>query len=181
MNQEHSEPVVKHFGKDLAELRLGRNLDRPRLVRWQWHQRRDVAGQLLVPEPVVERPTQTLVGHRHSANRVRTAEVAIFAARGHMSTQAVLAGLTSLDEAPWTSLNGEQLDSRRLANLLREYGVSSKDVRIEKKVVKGYARKDLNDAWSRYLPAASSPSRKDATSATSATGIAPDTPQGPLP
>jgi hypothetical protein len=41
----------------------------------------------------------------------------------------------------------------RLAQLLRPYGVRSKDLRIGDGIAKGYERADFEDAWGRYVPA----------------------------
>jgi hypothetical protein len=85
-----------------------------------------------------------------------------------MRTDDILAKLRELSESPWADMKGKPIDARRLANLLRQYGVKSKNVRMEikgeDKIVKGYSREDLHDAWLRNLPA-----EKSATSATPAT------------
>lgn len=55
-------------------------------------------------------------------------------------------------DAPWSELHGKGLSRRGLANMLSNYGIHSKPVRIGEKVQRGYRREDLWDAWSRYLP-----------------------------
>jgi hypothetical protein len=60
-------------------------------------------------------------------------------------------------------LKGKPLNALALAQRLRQFGVSSKNVREGARVTKGYAAEDLADAWSRYLP---SSRQKSATSAT---------------
>lgn len=77
----------------------------------------------------------------------------------------LLTALRGLPESPWNDLKGKPIDARRLANLLRAYGVKSRTVRIGTTTPKGYVRDDLEDAWSRNL-------QKSATSATSATNVA---------
>jgi len=69
-----------------------------------------------------------------------------------MATWKIIDALVKLDEAPWGDLKGKPIDSRRLANLLRPYGVSSKTVRDGETTPKGYAKADLHDPWLRYLP-----------------------------
>lgn len=73
-----------------------------------------------------------------------------------------------LDESPWADLYGKLLNARGLAMRLRQYGVKSKNVRVDGRVVKGYAREDLYDPWQRYLQPdpASAPPQESATSAT---------------
>ena len=86
-----------------------------------------------------------------------------------LPTTTVLTELRDLEEAPWGELEGKPLDARRLAALLRRYGVTPHDLRLPAGVVKGYRTEGpagLADAWDRYLPP---PPDLAATSATSAT------------
>lgn len=91
-----------------------------------------------------------------------------------VSTEEILEGLRRLDEAPWSDMRGKPIDARRLANLLRPYGISSKTVRIGGVTAKGYSREDLHDTWIRYLP---SPPKASVTSVTPVTPAAPDCPR----
>jgi Protein of unknown function (DUF3631) len=95
----------------------------------------------------------------------------VFKEKERMSTADLVAMLADLEESPW----GEWwLDPktgalnrgapRRLAQLLRPYGIRSRNVRIGDRTPKGYQREDFADAWERFLPP-----RPSATSATSAT------------
>lgn len=68
-----------------------------------------------------------------------------------MSTE-VLAGLRSIEEAPWGDIRGKELDVRGLSRRLAKYGVKPKTVRVGDQTPKGYAATDLADPWSRYLP-----------------------------
>ena len=76
----------------------------------------------------------------------------VFDGRDAVSTEAILQGLTQLDEAPWADLQGNGLNARGLAMRLRQYGVASRQVRMGDRTAKGYRREDLHDAWERYLP-----------------------------
>jgi hypothetical protein len=61
--------------------------------------------------------------------------------------------LQELPEAPWAELvGGKPLNARGLAKRLAGYDVKSKTVRVGERVVRGYVREDLSDAWDRYLP-----------------------------
>lgn len=81
-----------------------------------------------------------------------------------VSTEDIVAKLNALDEAPWGEIaNGKPLNARGLAQRLRQFGISSKNIREGGRVSKGYAAEDMADAWSRYLP---SPPKESATSAT---------------
>lgn len=67
-------------------------------------------------------------------------------------TADLLDELHRLDEAPWSDWYGKPLTDRGLANLLRPYGVKSRNVRVDDQQGKGYRRDDLTDPWARYLP-----------------------------
>lgn len=63
----------------------------------------------------------------------------------------LIAALIALEESPWGDLRGSALDSRKLANLLKPYGVRAKVIRQGNKTPRGYSREDFHDSWSRYL------------------------------
>jgi hypothetical protein len=130
-----------------------------------WPERARVAAVALVADAM---------GDRGSLGVRLLADLRIlFAERPAMATADILTALQALDEAPWGDLKGKVIDSRRLANLLRPYGVASKNVRIGHEVVKGYSAQDLFDPWQRYLifdnDASSLSPQGAATSATPAT------------
>jgi hypothetical protein len=89
----------------------------------------------------------------------------VFGERDSMPTEGLLSELAKIEEAPWADLRGKPLDSRRLAALLRPYGVASRLIRVGERVFRGYARLDLHDPWVRYLP------REPAAQVTAATGV----------
>ena len=91
----------------------------------------------------------------------------IYGTRDAMRTEDILRELCEIPESPWGDLRGHPIDARRLANYLRPYGIHSKNVRQGSSVVRGYAREDLHDAWSRYLPASAAESATSTTGATS--------------
>jgi len=68
-----------------------------------------------------------------------------------MSTTDIIEKLADLDEAPWVDLYGEGLKPRKLAQLLSDYGIKSRDVRTAFGIRKGYRREDMWDSWSRYV------------------------------
>lgn len=85
-----------------------------------------------------------------------------------MTSAEIIHCLHEMDDAPWSDLKGKPLDSRGLGYRLKQYGVKPKNLRTGFGVAKGYARADLMDAWSRYLPPISEKAATSATSATSA-------------
>jgi hypothetical protein len=83
-----------------------------------------------------------------------------------VSTEQLLKELIALEEAPWGSLRGRELDARGLASRLRRYEIKSKSIRTKDGVIRGYAREDFYDAWSRYLPPSPDNSATSATDVT---------------
>lgn len=67
-------------------------------------------------------------------------------------TTDILTALNKRDDAPWGNLRGETLDARRLARLLKPYGVKPDQVWIDGANQKGYMRSWFADAWARYVP-----------------------------
>jgi hypothetical protein len=69
-----------------------------------------------------------------------------------MFSADLVAGLNQLEESPWGNFDGRPFDTRKLASLLKPYGIHPKTVRKDEVTKKGYHRVDFHDAWSRYLP-----------------------------
>jgi hypothetical protein len=81
----------------------------------------------------------------------------IFGNSTAMTTKSILETICSEDsvlddDAPWANLRGNPIDSRRLAAILKPYGIKSCKVKIDGKSLQGYRREDLWDSWQRYLP-----------------------------
>jgi hypothetical protein len=92
-----------------------------------------------------------------------------------LATADLIRSLARVDESPWgewwlDAKTGEPNRSgpRRLAQLLRPYGIRPAVLRIGEATPRGYRRESFADAWERFLPR----SRPDATSATCATSEA---------
>jgi hypothetical protein len=75
----------------------------------------------------------------------------LFAEEKALSSEFIVAELRKLEEAPWDDMRGKPLDPRRLAIMLREYGIRSKTIRLGTTTSKGYEKSDFADAWTRYL------------------------------
>jgi hypothetical protein len=97
----------------------------------------------------------------------------VFSDREGMHAIAIIEALRGMDEAPWAELQNEGLTTRILSNMLREYGIASKTVRVGQLVARGYTRSDLWDTWSRYLPPSGA-----AETVTSVTPVTPTSPVG---
>lgn len=76
----------------------------------------------------------------------------VFGDDDRLPTDELLRRLIDLDESPWGSLRGAELDARGLARRLRPYGVRPAQHRFGAESRKGYLRTDFHDAWERYLP-----------------------------
>lgn len=68
-------------------------------------------------------------------------------------TADLIEKLTLIEDAPWGDWFGEQIKPRRVAELLRPYGVRPDSIRQGEHTRKGYRRDQFEDAWGRYLPA----------------------------
>lgn len=56
-------------------------------------------------------------------------------------------------DAPWAELGGVGLTDRKLAAILKSYGVGARKVKIDGVALQGFRREDLADPFARYLPA----------------------------
>lgn len=71
-----------------------------------------------------------------------------------LPTTVLIERLRADPETPWADYNGTGLTPIRLAWLLRDYGIGSKNIRFAPPIdqAKGYYRADFTDAWNRYTP-----------------------------
>jgi uncharacterized protein DUF3631 len=77
----------------------------------------------------------------------------IFEGRDRYHTNSIISILINKEESPWSVIdNGKPINARLLAEMLRPYKVTPKDIRIGGIVLKGYEADDFTDAWERYLP-----------------------------
>jgi len=109
-----------------------------------WLQRANVSAVTHVTDAKADSPSLGI--------RLLTDLRTVFGEREAMFTTEILSALCSLEDSPWGDLKGKPLDSRRLANFLRQYEVERASVRIRAETGKGYRRIDLHDAWARYVP-----------------------------
>jgi hypothetical protein len=139
-----------------------------------WPMRARGAAVALVAQSKVSTPS---LGIRLLAD-LRT----VFGDREAMTTDAVLSGLQGMPEAPWAELvGGRPLNPRGLAKRLLGYGIAPKSLRVGEKVLRGYARADLADAWERYLPPAGDADGEDHGDDARAADGEPDSPLSPSP
>jgi hypothetical protein len=68
-----------------------------------------------------------------------------------LPTEHLLSELHKLEESPWGDLRGKPLDARGLSQRLRPYDIKPTTIRTAVGTPKGYRRKDMHDAWLRYL------------------------------
>ena len=72
--------------------------------------------------------------------------------RKAISSGELATALVELEESPWGDLRGRPLDARKLAKMLKPYGIRPHTVRLGDKTAKGYQAEDFTDAFSRYTP-----------------------------
>nr|WP_306458862.1 DUF3631 domain-containing protein [Streptomyces sp. 1331.2] len=70
-----------------------------------------------------------------------------------LATATLLAQLRALEEAPWAEFGVSGLTARGLQLLLKDFGVSSSNIRFpDSRQAKGFVRNDFLDPWRRYCP-----------------------------
>jgi hypothetical protein len=85
-----------------------------------------------------------------------------------LGTEELIDRLKADSEAPWGTWghDGTGLNPRRLATLLKPYGIKSKTVRLDDDTtLKGYKREEFNNAFARYLSSSGAPSVTGVTTA----------------
>ena len=90
----------------------------------------------------------------------------VFGDHGKLHGETILGALRKISEAPWGDYFGHEMNARDMARLLKPYGVSATDVKVDGVTKRGYRREHLHDPWTRYLPPAQEGSATPATSAT---------------
>jgi hypothetical protein len=81
----------------------------------------------------------------------------------HLGSADLTSRLLLLEDSPWGDHNGKPLDQRRLAALLKPYGIKPHTIRFGNQTLRGYDRVDFADSWKRYLPSLSTESATRAT------------------
>jgi len=82
-----------------------------------------------------------------------------------LASKELCEGLAAIEGRPWAEFgkNQKAISPNQLANLLREFGIASRGVRIGDATPRGYMRDDFSDAFSSYLPVKGDPKRNNAT------------------
>jgi len=68
-----------------------------------------------------------------------------------ISSADLVSALIQIEESPWGDMHGKPINARRLARLLKPYGIRPQTIRIDDKTPKGYRQADFQDVWMRYL------------------------------
>ena len=69
-----------------------------------------------------------------------------------LTTVALIEALMAIAESPWQSWShGRGLDARRLAKMLRPFGIEPHNLRIDGQILKGYLRADFEETWATYV------------------------------
>jgi Protein of unknown function (DUF3631) len=77
----------------------------------------------------------------------------VFEGRDKFHTNSIINVLNNIEESPWSGIdNNKPINARLLADMLRPYKITPRDIRIGGTVLKGYYKDDFTDAFDRYLP-----------------------------
>jgi hypothetical protein len=70
-----------------------------------------------------------------------------------ISSADLIEKLKQVETSPWADWSkGKGLTVNGLSKLLKPFGIGPRQVRLEDRTLKGYARELFTDAWGRYLP-----------------------------
>jgi hypothetical protein len=72
----------------------------------------------------------------------------VFGDAAHLATSELTDGLSEIPDSPWGDYYGKQISGRRVADLLRPYGIRAK----HKRDGSTYFRADFEDSCARYAP-----------------------------
>ncbi len=75
-----------------------------------------------------------------------------FDGRAVIRTADLLIALKEDQEAPWATYGPTGLNARTLAQILKDFGIKARKLRVDGAHHRGYAANDFLDAWTRYLP-----------------------------
>lgn len=185
---EHDDAVE---ATSLASALLKGWADTPEVERLRWHRPKMPDG--VVDRPAdVWRPLVAIADHAGPewSKRIRDAAV-YFVAAGQTRTPSltvrllsdirdlfermdvdrltsdeICRSLVAMPEAPWGDLYGREIDPRKLARMLSDHEIRSRDMKMPdgQSVRKGYMRESFEDSWSRYLAPSAATERYNATS-----------------
>jgi hypothetical protein len=82
-----------------------------------------------------------------------------FMGEDRLWTEQLIGRLTGRAESPWNDIRGKPINDRGLAERLKPFEVSSRDIRVGDLKRKGYRAEDFHDVWNRYLSGSSPPER----------------------
>jgi putative DNA primase/helicase len=67
------------------------------------------------------------------------------------SSAGLARGLAGLEGRPWAEWTGRAINAGDIARILDPFGIHPGNLRIHKRVVRGYERRQFNDAFRRYV------------------------------
>ncbi len=70
-----------------------------------------------------------------------------------ISSEFLVQRLNELEESPWNTYKGKGINPNQVSTLLKQFEISSKQIRFGTDNRRGYEREQFNDAFERYLDA----------------------------
>jgi hypothetical protein len=117
------------------------------LAGGDWPARARAAAQVLAGE------AEAAAAHDEGI-RLLADLLTVFGDDEKLPTETILAALTKLPESPWDDRDGHSLNPREMSDLLKQFSVAPRYVKVDGRSRRGYRREDLRDPWSRYLGSA---------------------------
>jgi hypothetical protein len=116
-------------------------------------------AKMTIPDRLaeVEKIAQDLAGVKDAADDAEGVRLladlrGLFRGETFLKSKDLVANLVAMTERPWGDCNkGRAINERWLAATLRGFDIRPEQRWVEKTPVRGYVRKDFDDAWERYL------------------------------
>jgi hypothetical protein len=85
----------------------------------------------------------------------------VFGEGDRITTTDLLTAINADEELPFGGWrDGKGIDGRRLARLLKPYGIRPRTIRVGDHTEKGYMRESFSEPWARWLPTCTEPSQR---------------------
>src|SRR5262249_54816592 len=72
-------------------------------------------------------------------------------AQTRITSEQLIETCAQIEDAPWGDWYGRTITPRRIAQLLKPFGIKPKTIRFGDRIANGYERANFDEPWKRYL------------------------------